>query len=323
MLGMVIGLRDYTTAGIDLIRYNYTYESALNKPISEALNLRDGANAGFFLLNYYCSNLGISYQLFISIIGIICVFFTLLFYYQYRSSNILSVLAYMGMGVYTFQFSGLKQSIAMVLILWMIHFWLNGKKRIAFSFLFVAILFHPVVCICIPYLILSSLQLNKWYIILALLLLAVLFVFRVQIGNYITLIYDEGYVGRYESTGRIGGTFLLLLYILLLYYCTFSEIILHRGSLQREFFIILCLACGVQVLSSASYAFTRLNLCYVQFIPVILTQIYDGAGLKREVLTRNILRIGLLPILYILYEQFLGSLEGNDLLNYQMILRNI
>lgn len=263
---LMLGLRDYTVVGVDLLKYYRTYLLSQQVSLAEIAQLRNGSNALYYLLCAFFSKNGFSYQLFIFCVSAFCGIVNWRYIYLYCERVEIGFLFYIGMGVYTFQFSGLKQSIAMAFVL--LSFECLFRKRIInfLVLLSVACLFHPTAIIFLPVALVSLFKLSKWVIAAYAVMCAFVFSFRMQIAHFITSVYDSEYIGKYESSHGIGGLAVFLLLFTVLYIFGNSKRIRVRGSKEFYMACILMVSVIVQFFSSYAYSFTRLNLYYVQFL---------------------------------------------------------
>ena len=315
----ILALRQYSVVGVDLLKYYRTYTMTSSMSLEELVGIRDGSSLFYYLLCAIASKIGIPYQLFVSLVGVFCGIVTWWFIYKYVKVPELGFLFYIGMGVYTFQFSGLKQSIAMALLLICFdRFYRKQIARCAF-FLLLATMFHPTAVVFVIFLCVSKIRVNKWIILLYTAVFAAMFVMRMQIASTITLLFSDEYVGKYQSSGSIGGMSIFLIILLGLYLFTQGSKILIKDSLESQMTIMLMLAVVIQIFSSYAYSFTRLNLYFFQFMGIVASDIIIS---KRWALLAKrfhpIARAVVFAIIsYVLILQFGKQLELEVLTDYQ------
>lgn len=270
---LLFALRD-VSVGVDIIRYERSYEWIGMHTFRDAISIKDNyENIAYFLLNFIFSKLGVPYQFFLGVVGGTSVIPVLYIIYLYASSPCLSVLIYLSFGIYAFQFSGLKQTIAMSIVLIAFIFLKKEKKKYFYLFIVLAILFHPTAIITLPlYWILTTNRAKIMVVFLAGIVFFT-FMFRNQIGYRLTYIYNSNYLGRYESSGFIGTTAILLIGLLIVYIALFQKRISCPQYEESQYFRLLLICTSIQFLSSYAYAFTRLNYYYLQFMPLIVDQL--------------------------------------------------
>lgn len=270
---LIFALRDHSV-GVDILRYERTFNRIENGSFTEALSVRDNyENIGYFIFNFIISKMGMSFQGFLGIVGIICVIPMIYSIYKYSEFPCLSILIYMGIEIYSFQFSGIKQAIAMsIVLLAFLYIEKNDRKKF-YILLALAILFHPTSIIALPmYWILKTTNIRRM-ITLLMSAMVIIYIFRNQIGEMLMLVYDSEYIGRYESSGTIGSMSILLILLLLLCFCFAQKEIFCQDKMISQYFRILLIATMLQFLSSYAYAFTRINYYYLQFLPIISSKI--------------------------------------------------
>ena len=270
---LLFALRSDTT-GIDILRYQSTYDWIANHDINAALTVRgEFENIGYFLTNYFLSRIGISFYEFLAIVGILAVSPILLIIYRYSRFPLISVIIYLSLGIYAFQFSGLKQTIAMSLVLIAFHYLILGLKYKFFSLLFIAILFHPTAIVVLPmYFIVRT---NRVKLLIALLIFVafVTFLLRNKLGLLAVSIYDSSYIGTYESSGSVGGTSVFIFIIILLFMILSYDRIFDFRRIESIYFRLLLVCFTLQIMSSYAYVFTRINFYYIQFLSLIIPEL--------------------------------------------------
>ena len=256
---LVLGLRR-EDVGVDLVRYSYSFDYIKNvEDVKEAVMYK-GLNPAYWMLNYVVVQLGIPFQGFISLVAAICVSCLVYFVYRNSSTPLLTFFCFLGMGIYTFFFSGLKQSLAMSTALIFFDAHLRDRIKYSLFWLVLSIMFHWASVVLIPMLFVSKLKMTNMLALIYAIAFVFLLFFSRSLGEVITLLMVESYAGHYESTDEIGGIAILSLVIFVLY----IFLIYNKKSI-RETYILhgLILLCMIQLCSSYAYAFTRLNLFYM------------------------------------------------------------
>ena len=317
---ILFALRDFYT-GVDILRYKLTYDWISGHDISYAFSVREEfENVGYFVFNYLLSHFGVSYQTFLAIVGVICVVPILYFIYKYSKYPLFSVVIYLSMGVYAFQFSGLKQAIAMSISLVAFEYLLQNKEKNFYISVFVAMLFHPTAIVMLPlYLILRTKKIRL--LILVLIITAfVVFLFRNQVGMLAVSIYDADYLGHYESSGNIGGTAIFLLCITTLFLLfSYSKIFIY-DTIESIYFRLILVSFTLQVMSSYAYAFTRINYYYLQFLPLVLAHLLylPKVSVKNKTISNIVSFVMYLVVIYICVVRYYADfVEGNANVFYE------
>lgn len=330
-LALFLGLRDYHTVGIDLMRYYSTYNEIKRLGISQIVNLRSGSNALFYLYTAAFSKANVPYQTYIFIISCICVFSTMWFIYRYSDYPLVGVFIYFGLGIFAFQFSGLKQSLSMAFALF--AFDANQQRQNVRTAIFTALamLFHPVAMVILPWIVLSRFNLTGPRLALSIVVLAIVVLYRIKIGNMVMTIFASEYQGRYEASERIGGTSMFTILSFLLYiYMYYSDILaammrrrtgrkieIDRKELKYTMLYIMLIAAVIQLCSSYAYAFTRLNLYYQLYLIAGYSLILSAPKWKKKFKQPRVVKLALQAfIIAIMTQQYFNQLGGNLLENY-------
>lgn len=315
VLGSLLAFRDQFV-GVDTGRYYLTYTSTKSMNFEQVVSIREGANIGYFLLNAVCSKIGMSFQLFVSILSIWIVFSTLFVYKKTYSLDIFAIFGYLGLGVYTFCFSGLKQAISMSFIIWSVYFLWKAKAWYAYVMFVAAFLFHPVAIVFLPFLFLRKITFSYMHIIMIVVGFLILFLFRYQIAYFITLMFAENYIGHYESKETVGGSFIFLIINTLFFVFLFKDKVKENNTVEKDIFLMLIIASALQLLSSYAYAFTRVNLFYMQFVPIALSMMfrYEHSTVKRMIIFSL-----LIADCYMCYNLFYGHIIGEQLEEYSLL----
>lgn len=320
ILSIFVGLRDWRSCGVDMFRYYYTYESTSNMSFSECINIREGSNFLYFLLCKFFSSLHVSYQFFLFIISLFFISSNFYLIKTKSESPFLCTILFLGLGAFTFSFSGLKQIVAMSLIIWVYIFSECNKMRKCYIFLLLAIFIHPTSIIFIPYLILRRVKFNICVLGALIVFLIFIFIFRVQIGYILTLLYHEGEVyGDYVSKESLSGLSLMLV-LFALHYLMFMPRLNYFNVLATPKVIsllyLIIVSIGIQACASYAYTFTRLNLYFMLFIPIVVSQsvqFYSWNSLfQRFPIHKYIFYIVISFFMYRLYRGHINSELLND-----------
>lgn len=262
ILVLLLALRSASFGNIDMLRYAAHYDAiGHTSSFFNAIMYKRGQDAVFWGVAFILNKLGCSFQFFTSIIAVFCISCYLFYVKRYSSSLLLSHFILLGTGCYTFLFYGLRQAIALSIILLCVDSYLNKKTIKAYLLLLLAFLFHWSAVVVLPILIVGNRPFNSTFVIVYFILLVFLFFFSTQIGYFITMVAREEYEDTYESTGTIGG--LAILYLLFLFWYVF----IYRKKIHSDRYLSflmhsLSFLCMIQLCSSYAYSFTRLNYYY-------------------------------------------------------------
>lgn len=319
ILTAVLALRNAEFGVIDMLRYSWYYDSIrLSESFTEAIFHSNGKDMGYWASNYLFAKLGVSFQLYVSLVAVFCIGSFMYFINKYSVNVIISCFILLGFGCYTFLFYGLRQAIALPIALFCLDACYK-KKYIKTALLFIlAVQFHWASVVILPFLLVSRIKFSNLVAIVYLAALLIMVLFSAQIGHIVTLLFSEDYEGTYESSGNIGGLGILVLSLLVWYIIVFAKFIStsYRITFFLHGFIILCM---IQICSAYSYAFTRVNFYYFfSVLPVVVPMSFSSKCLRPLTGEDNkkfsLILSGVLIVLMI--TSFSFFLNGNGLWDY-------
>ena len=315
-LAFVLALRNAEFGVIDMHRYSVYYDAmSYANSFNEAIFHSNGKDMGYWALVYLASSLGISFQLFCSLVALFNIWVFLYYIKKHSIDYVMSCFILLGTGCFTFMFYGLRQAIAMSLVLLCLDACFNKKIWLMIIWAVLAFLIHWSAVAIIPLLFVSKKRFNTFVIISYFFALVVMILFSTQIGYILTVLFSEEYVDHYESSGSIGG--LGLLYLMLLAWFVFvlkrdiySD---YKVSFFLHAFMILCM---IQISSAFAYAFTRLNFYYtMSVLTVTVPMSFDRKMLKLFFgqVGRILSIVGSVTIIILMIILFNSFINGNGL----------
>ncbi|THE14033.1 EpsG family protein [Bacillus timonensis] len=226
--------------------------------------------------------------------------------YKYSQNIFLSYLIYFSFEFFFFNFSGIRQSLALSGILISYYFIINKKPWKFIILILLSASFHNTALVFLPAYWLAQKKITKSYLLCLLGFFIIMYIMKYRIGEILTnLYYDDSQhvIGLYESSTGIGGTAVFIILVLLLGFIfynasTFSAIIENRVLTN-----IMIIALMIQLLSSFSYLFTRLNLYYFIFIILYLPYVVSkiGRGNIKMKIKEAFLVKGVISIIFIFF----------------------
>lgn len=272
---MMQGLR-HQSIGTDVHGYINGYNLSANINVFEGEKLFN-YEPGYILINHILNKLGISEQLFLTIISLIIIAPISTIMIKKSKMPALSILLYMAFGFLTMTFSGLRQSIAMG-ILFFSYLYIQDKKVIKFLMcILVACTFHKsAIGFIVAYPIYNlNIKVKDYIFIIPIFLIA--FVFRQQIFGYIAFLFRGESVGL-QATGAYG-LFLFMISTLILSYLFYKkdnkDVNAYRNYILVSIFI--------QMLASYSNLVGRMGYYYWIFVTLLVPEILKNqkVGLDR------------------------------------------
>lgn len=320
LLIMVLGFRNIDYCGIDLGRYFNQYDTlARARSVGSSFEMRDGGNILFFITCYVFAKLGLSFQSFLFIAAVFSISTALYLYYKYSKYPLMCVCMFLPI-LYIHQFSQLKQSIATGFVILAYLAFRKNKTWTVIILMIIAILYHPSAIVMVPLFVLSRYEANSIRVVILLAFSAIVFVFRMEIGMALTLVYDSSYLDHYESTGGITGMAIFFILITILYLITMprqKKVKPEEYLVKSGYLYVLILSMSLFFCASYSYAFTRINFYYMSLLPLVLSSIADSPFWKKKLHTQipSLLMIGVTIVVMINW--FYKLIESQQLADYQ------
>ena len=271
----IYGLRDtYSIGGDSSSSYLHQFQSmetATWAELWEGSGLNDNVVAkmtmklGYELLNG-------DYQFFVTLISAFVMLSFGHFIYRYSSNPVQSFVYYWGLWFFTFNFSALKQSIAMALILLAFDAVMD-RRLIRFLFLVaLASLFHFPSAIFLPaYWIVKLNPMRGFLILLGAAMLAI-YLWRDEILSFIVQFYYEEHAFQGEDrffTGKVM-VMLALVFVAFVLRPPTRENRVYAATMQ-----FVAIATLIQLFSVYNNVFERLADYYFQFSVVFVPFIFD------------------------------------------------
>lgn len=326
VLAFVLALRNAEFGVIDMLRYSMYYDSMkYSQSFSDALFHSNGKDMGYWGLVYLFTSSGFSFQLFVSVVAVFDIAIFIYYVKKYSPDSLLSCFILLGTGSYTFLFYGLRQAIALPLVLLCVDACYRKKIIITVFFLVLAVLFHWSAVAIIPLLLVSKIRFSGIIVIGYAFAMILMLLFSVQIGYLITFLFREEYVDTYESSGSLGG--LAILYLLLLFWYVIALKKRIGFSYKHTFFLhAFILLSMIQICSSYAYAFTRLNYYYMMAaMSIAVPMSFEKKELKlfskRDYNFISI--IGSSVIIFLMIRIFFSFISGNHLEDYVFLWEEV
>lgn len=319
LLMLVLGFRNIDYCGIDLGRYFNQYD-ALTKiqSIESSFEMRDGGNILFFITCYVFAKLGLSFQSFLFIAAVFSVSTALYLYYKYSKYPLMCVCMFLPI-LYIHQFSQLKQSIATGFVIMAYLAYKTNKTWAVIILMIIAMLYHPSAIVMVPLFVLSRYEANSIRIAILLVFSAIVFVFRMEIGMALTLVYDSSYLDHYVSTGGITGMAIFFILITILYLITMpgKKKVNPEEYLEKSGYLyVLIISMSLFFCASYSYAFTRINFYYMSLLPLVLSSIVDSSFWKDKLHTKIPSYLIIIVTIIVMINWFYKLVESQQLMDY-------
>lgn len=287
VLILFAGLRSWWYG--DLTKYYRGYLNAWHMSVSEIYEAQGLRNIGISLCFKVMSTLfgQHGYDYFIFIVSCFSVGTLSKVIARYSPSPYFSYMLFICMGLYSFTYSGLKQTIAMGFCCLALIQLLDGTFRKFVFLTLVGALFHAPALLFLLTWPISRQKMGMWYFAFLGAMLAIVFIFRDQIANFMESAYysDERAEEIVATESGVGGRFLMMLFIL--FGATFFRPPSATDRTFSRLYGVMGLAAVFQMLSVYNNVYTRLADYFFQFVvifaPMFLQRYeHDELGRRRK-----------------------------------------
>lgn len=313
---LIVAFRD-NTVGTDTNAYFREFYLTYSIPFS-SLSLIDFVKGeyGYKLLIMISHQIGINWRLFQFFYALLVSSSLAFFFYKYSTNTYVSCLLYITIGTFAMSLTGIRQSIAIALVLYA-YLCLKKKKYILTTLLlFYASSVHYTSLIMVGLLILNfmienlDIKIRTW-IIIGWLIPITLFFFTDKILNKFSfmLLNKYEYSGYYNELNSTLNPIVIIMYITLFIY-TFFGIYFHKRCIKNEeilFYVMSSLFVGCYLASGTVYMLARLSYYFSPYFIVLLTNTINYLPLNQK--SKIIVEI-LLCFLCVL--AFVISIPGNS-----------
>lgn len=290
-LSFIVALRD-NTVGTDTNAYFQEFYLTYSIPFS-SLSLIDFVKGeyGYKLLLVLSHQIGINWRLFQFFYALLVSSSLAFFFYKYSTNTYVSCLLYITIGTFAMSLTGIRQSIAIALVLYAYLCLKKKKYFITTLLLFYASSVHYTSLIMVVLLILNfmienlDIKTSTW-ISIGWLIPISLFLFTDKILNKFSfmLLNKYEYSGYYNELNSTLNPIVIIMYITLFIYIFFG-IYFHKRNLKKEeilFYIMSSLFVGCYLASGTVYMLARLSYYYSPFFIVLLTNTINYLPLNKK-----------------------------------------
>lgn len=294
-LFLILALRD-VTVGMDLGNYSDGYDLISSMSFTQMLkSLRLVSTAklvspyvyesGYVLVNWLFSHLGIPFHGFLVIHAAFCVASYTLFVRRFSKTPWISYVIFIGIGMYTYRFGILRQSIAVSIMLFAFDPMVRRKPKAVFALAAAAFLFHRTSVIVLALYFLCQIKLTKP--LLKKLIIGQLVSFAAAPLLFSTvMVWIMNLLGKHNYTKLefdISQVLLgmLALEILIYFFVDLKRLDTPDGRLM--FWGYIC-AIFVMTFGQCNSAFGRMNEYYqvllTVFVPYLFSSVFDRRVVK-------------------------------------------
>lgn len=323
-LFLILALRS-DTLGVDLDNYQEAYSYYQNFSFVEILkslrffgyaDLPIGAESGFVLVNWLLSSLGLSFHSFLVIHSFACVLLLSLFVLRYSKIPWLSFSIFIAIGMYSYMFCILRQTIAVVILYQTIRFIRERDIAKFLLLVFIASSFHIVAILFLPLYWLGNLKLEYKNFCIGILISAIVsilvpFIYSIFLAKFFMEI-EKGY--NLESSFQYNNMFIFML-VIITFIFTFFKDDLQKSKSDTILMWGAFMAIPVQTMSFFIPIFSRAAIGI--FLPLIAVLIPNVIAKNKDFSDKIFPKL-LVYCVFLLYFLFTFSNGGLQIIPYRL-----
>ena len=279
----ILGFRLLGTVGKDWIYYSKYYDLQLNWNLAELLDYQR-YEIGFKLLTKVLSLIYNNTQFYVFIIGVISVVPVAFIIYKYSKMPFLSLIIYVTLDFYTFNFAGLRQGIAIAIIFFSYKYIVENKFLKFILCIILATLFHTSAIVFLPIYFIRQIKITKLKIVFFAIIVILIYIFK----NQIFLIINRFFYDNYSLSNTSSGNWMLLCIFMLILCYLFYKAVIKNDKNNQKLYIITTIGCMCMLFSSIASDTMRIANYFYIFLLILIPEVLNC--LKNNN-TRNILTI--------------------------------
>ena len=285
--------------GVDLLQhgisYYYIFHMLNDSSWSQTISLFNYMESGWVVYCYFVSLFTNSFNVFLAITALIQIIPIAIVFYYYSKDISFSYLIYICLGLYVFSFSGLRQTIAISMVLFAFLALQKDKKWLFVLLVLLASSFHrsSIIFLFIIFLNKKTLSFKRSVFLLLVLFLSLPFL-HVIINFLTSLLFPRRYT-KYENEGGAITMFIVYIVLLLLSYLNKTE---NKNIHFFRWMILCCVGCqSLGIISTG--AMTRIGFYFSIFFPLLLPEIPAAFEKKSALIVNLIACIALIAFFYL------------------------
>lgn len=297
------------TVGTDTIRYLYEYQNAefyLSKLVRNS-------ERGYSYFNFIVNKMGLSFQVYISIISVFFVATISKLFYKYSNNIMMSYYLHVTVGLFAMSMTGLRQSLAISFTLIAFIHLMKNNRLLFFLFVFIGYTFHNSAVVFVSIYFLRNILLDRKKAIILYVLSVSLFFFRGWIANFIEFITPDRYTRYWFMRDAINVNPLVILVALaiplaaIIFWPKEDEKSRSEKNIISVLFIISCINFIVYFFALEIILLERISLYFMIYNTVLIPNIIS------KIRSKNIRRIGWAAAIILPLIQFILTTPGGSL----------
>lgn len=303
--------------GTDTFRYYKRFEEIRNaNSLRNFLNIK--VEFGYKLSQKVFQIFNFNFNYWLLLVAIFMFILFAIVIRKHSKNYFISFFLFITLGYYDFSFTGIRQIIAIIIVLFSYRYILSKSFNKFLITCLIASSFHSSALVFLPMYYLSRIKWRKKHSIFLIAFLVLIYKFRLQIGKLLTVVYyDEAssiMLDKYLSSGHIGRLAIMTLLVLgwgIVSYNPYKNNNFENIVLSNIIFVSTI----IQMISSFSYLFTRLNMYFMIFLVLYIPNVLENIEISSIKITKmglQIIRvIYMLAFLIVLTVYYINSIRLN------------
>lgn len=226
---------------------------------------------GYKILTKLITLITINKQIYLFVISCIATIPIGFVTYKYSKMPFLTILLYLSFGFYNFNFSGLRQAMAFGVVMFSYKY-IQEKKLLKYLItMIVAISFHISSIVFLPAYFLKNMNLTKLKICLIVLIDIIIFIFKTQIFNLISLfIYDD-----YTIVETNSYTWMMMCLTIAVVCLIFYNATVRKNEKTRSLYIYVIIGASLMLFAPIANNILRIANYYLMFMILLIPEVIN------------------------------------------------
>lgn len=262
--------------GGDIAGYRMEYENLSSFPTFRSLVERFGLYyIGYFGTSKVFSLLGMPVQIWFAFVESFYLFALMRMVNRFSKDRIFSLLVFVSIGLYIFSYCGLKQTLAMGLMMYAFMCFIDEKYYLTVLLIIATYFTHQSALVFLAAFPLYILRNNRLFIPLVITACALIFVYSFYFMSWMVDTMDNDKWEDYLTTESGYSAVTLIFYCSIVLMSMVGYSYYHKNSFGEAKFILglSILGCSFQGLASLSPSLFRLAYLYTPFLMVLLPNV--------------------------------------------------
>ncbi len=324
---LLCGFRSYDRiyhVGMDTYTYATMYKQRASETFTEIISLESTDKGYVYLVWFLGRVLHMNFTVAMMLFASVYIIAMAVFIYKYSKNIFVSLLVFVGMGLYIFAFSAIRQSLAMGICL-TAYMYCDTHKGIKSFFIYTIMIWlaytiHASAVVFFPVYFLCRLKMNTKYIFIMLGIAAIILIFK-NAATSIMFQWAGNISTKYENASNLieeqnaGMRLYVFIIFIILLRIIFKGRIKNNEKNDNLIYMMLCMLIAFPMTQGGG-ALMRIYFYYYMFIVVYLPNIVEDIKLKND---RMLTYFGL--ICFLLWYFFSSVLQGMTIVPYSFFWR--